>query len=89
VWYAKEKGEWEASRQIESGGMGERRMIEGGEAQYESAPAPAPAAHTQGGNGILSGSTLAALKGYTASSNKRPAPVAGPLVDYGSDDDSD
>jgi hypothetical protein len=87
VWYAKEKGEWEASRQIGDGGMGQRGMIEAAEAQQESAPAPV--AQTQGGNGILSTSTLAALKGYTASSNKRPAPVAGPLVDYGSDDDSD
>ncbi|KAF1942082.1 RNA binding protein [Clathrospora elynae] len=85
VWHAKEKGE------IEGGGM-EGRMIEGGKtygqdtgaAQYSAAPA------AQGGNGILSSSTLAALKGYTATpSNKRSTPVSGPLVDYGSDDDSD
>ena len=47
------------------------------------------------GNGILSSSTLAALKGYAASTrptstrNTNPAPSAGPLVAYGSDDDSD
>jgi hypothetical protein len=88
VWYAKEKSEWEASKQIEASGMGERMMIEGGESDYQGAVAQqntAPSA--QSGNGILSSSTLAALKGYTATpSNKRPAPVAGPLVDYGSDD---
>ena len=85
VWYAKEKGDWEASKQIESGGMGERMMIEGGEPAFQQ-PVQQPA--VQSGNGILSSSTLAALKGYTAApSNKRPAPVAGPLVDYGSDSD--
>jgi hypothetical protein len=83
VWYAKEKGEWEASKQIESGSGGEKVMLEGGEAAYQE---PAPVA--QSGNGILSSSTLAALKGFTAApSNKRPAPIAGPLVDYGSDSD--
>jgi len=51
------------------------------------------------GNGIFSGSTLAALKGYasasTANANARPiqsataAPSTGPLVGYGSDDESD
>ncbi|KIW27479.1 uncharacterized protein PV07_07212 [Cladophialophora immunda] len=44
-------------------------------------------------NGILSGSTLAALKGYTSSAGFRegskPAASAGPLVAYGSDDEED
>ncbi|KIX96761.1 uncharacterized protein Z520_07481 [Fonsecaea multimorphosa CBS 102226] len=47
-----------------------------------------------GNNGILSGSTLAALKGYTSSTGSnngvsKPAASAGPLVAYGSDDDED
>ena len=94
VWYAKEKGEWEAAKQIEAGGMGERMMIEGAGGAAEDAYQDLGAANQQQqqqqqqGNGILSGSTLAALKGYKATpSNKRPAPSAGPLVDYGSDSD--
>ncbi|PSN59851.1 RNA binding protein [Corynespora cassiicola Philippines] len=90
VWYAKEKSEWETAKQI--GAPEERLMLEGGEssAQQEhdySQNQPQP----QQSSGILSSSTLAALKGYTASSgaNKRAAPTQGPLVGYGSDDDSD
>ena len=45
------------------------------------------------GNGIFGSSTLAALKGYSPSAssapNAKPAPAAGPLVAYGSDDDDD
>ncbi|KAJ4366938.1 Pre-mRNA-splicing factor [Neocucurbitaria cava] len=97
VWYAKEKGEWEAQREIEAGGMEGRLMLEAAadaqEGSDEGAVVPAQVQQEQqqrGGGGILSGSTLAALRGYTATpSNKRPAPVAGPLVGYGSDDDSD
>jgi hypothetical protein len=86
VWYAKEKSDWDAARNIDAGGMGDRPMIEAGEPTHLEMQAQAQ----QGGNGILSSSTLAALKGYTATStNKRPAPMAGPLVGYGSDDDSD
>ncbi|KAI1612177.1 hypothetical protein EDD36DRAFT_420028 [Exophiala viscosa] len=47
-------------------------------------------------NGIFSGSTLAALKGYASASKGNSSPAqaappksAGPLVGYGSDDDSD
>jgi hypothetical protein len=88
VWYAKEKSDWEAAREMEAGGMGDRRMIE--EAEQDAYSQLQPQQQVQGGNGILSSSTLAALKGYTATpTNKRPAPVAGPLVGYGSDDDSD
>jgi hypothetical protein len=95
VWYAKEKSEWEAAKQLESGGTGERMMIESGESAYQDDGAAAQqyqqdeaSAAQQHANGILSGSTLAALKGFKATpSNKRPAPVAGPLVDYGSDSD--
>jgi hypothetical protein len=92
VWYAKEKSEMQ-----QLGAPQERLMIEGGggaaeEAQAYEAPVPqhqqtdnAPA-----GNGILSGSTLAALKGFKATTAApKPKTPAGPLVGYGSDDDSD
>ncbi|KAF1836906.1 RNA binding protein [Decorospora gaudefroyi] len=89
VWYAKEKSEWEASKQIDSDDLAQRKMIEGGGAgQPPQHMVSAQQDAQQAGNGILSGSTLAALKGFRASSsNKRSAPVAGPLVDYGSDSD--
>ena len=93
VWYAKEKGEWEEAKALESGGMEGRKMLEAGAQDEDAYAALAPQQqNTQpAGNGILSGSTLAALKGYTATaSNKRPAPSGGPLLaGYGSDDDSD
>jgi len=93
VWYAKEKAEWEDKKRIENGGREQMMMIEQGDeassAQQDMYAAAQPQ-QQDSGNGILSGATLAALKGYTAtasSSNKRPAPKAGPLVDYGSDSD--
>ncbi|KAK7190038.1 Pre-mRNA-splicing factor [Paraphaeosphaeria sporulosa] len=91
VWFAKEKAEWEQTKEL--GAPDERLMIEGGTAQDEQEiPMPTqqepPAPQN---SGILSGSTLAALKGYTANTTaKKPAPAAsGLLVGYGSDDDSD
>jgi hypothetical protein len=88
VWLAKEKAEWGMT-----GEGGEQLMLDGGDAGDEEYAALAPVSAAQGplvGNGILSGSTLAALKGYTANTSvKRPAPAMGPLVGYGSDEDSD
>ncbi|PNS15382.1 Pre-mRNA-splicing factor cwc2 [Sphaceloma murrayae] len=89
IWYASEKARIEASQ----GTM----MIEGGEAEDEEeggAPVRAedfmkPEEET---GGILSGSTLKALKGYgTGSAAPKPAAErpAGPLVGYGSDEESD
>jgi hypothetical protein len=91
VWYAKEKADFEQARQLESGGMENRKMIEAAEDEEEAYGALVPQQNAQSeGNGILSGSTLAALKGYTATaSNKRPAPPGPLLTGYGSDDDSD
>ncbi|OAL51254.1 RNA binding protein [Pyrenochaeta sp. DS3sAY3a] len=92
VWYAKEKEEWEAAKEIEAAGGADRRMLEaGGEADYSALEQHAQPAAQAASGGILSSSTLAALKGYTAtpSTNKRPAPVADLLAGYGSDDDSD
>ncbi|KAH9860024.1 Pre-mRNA-splicing factor [Plenodomus lingam] len=97
VWYAKEKAEWEAAKEIEAaGGAAQpRQMIESGEDAHAheadcAAMQVAPSGQHSQGNGIFSTSTLAALRGYTAAPAKpKVAPVAGPLVGYGSDDDSD
>jgi hypothetical protein len=81
VWYAKEKAALEAAA--------DGQMLDGPEEQkYIEAPATQEQENS-GGNGILSGLTLAALKGYSATTAKKPAPLVGPLVGYGSDDDSD
>ena len=83
VWYAR-------SRELEGGERSisgeERYLIEDGQ-DGETA--------TEGGTGILSNSALAALQNHTASkgagirSAAPAAATAGPLVGYGSDDDSD
>jgi len=90
VWYAKEKAEWEQTKQL--GAPDERLMIGGTSEDSEPSLARAPQeqeAPPPQNNGILSSSTLAALKGFTANSTTKSAPTAGPLVGYGSDDDSD
>lgn len=85
VWYAR-------TREIEQSGD-ETKELEAPE-QFrllEAAPAPAPQQVDTGG-GILSGSTLAALGQYTGGNmTTRPTAEkpAGPLVAYGSDDESD
>jgi hypothetical protein len=93
VWFAKEKAEWDEAKEVNMvGAPDERRMIEGGGAG-DAGEYPAmmlQQEEPQNGNGILSGSTLAALKGFKATAApKRAPPTAGPLVGYGSDDDSD
>jgi hypothetical protein len=86
VWLAKEKAEM-------YGGAQQQQMLEGAEDEDDAYAALAPQQQLQAPkeNGILSGSTLAALKGYTTNTTaKRPAPATlGPLVGYGSDEDSD
>lgn len=86
VWYARSR----------AGHGGETAQIEGGEEGYliEDGPVDEASAHEEVG-GILSSSTLAALKDYSAQTNGKMlasqaqrAP-AGPLVAYGSDDESD
>ncbi|OCK82749.1 putative cell cycle control protein cwf2 [Lepidopterella palustris CBS 459.81] len=90
VWYAKEKAALEAAADAQLlGGPEEQGIIEGtmdGEA--------GDLINGNGGDGILSSSTLAALRGYGArgakfTSTRSPAPTVGPLVEYSSDDDSD
>ena len=85
VWYAR-------SRELEGGaGQGtiegeERYLIEDGQDGEVAA---------EGEKGIFSNATLAALQKHTSSNGENartaapPAAAAGPLVGYGSDDDSD
>ena len=91
VWYAR-------SRELEGGGG--QAMIDGEERYLIEDDQEGEAAATEGEKGILPGSTLAALQNHTSSSGSElrtaaPAPnaaaaaPAGPLVGYGSDDDSD
>lgn len=94
VWYAKEKAEWEQAKEI--GAPEEKLMIEGtgdvpeDEGEEDGTYGFAQQEQTQTNDGILSGSTLQALKGYTANTTTKKAPPAmGPLVGYGSDEDSD
>lgn len=88
VWFARSK-ELDAAKgqpvQIE--GPEEPRLIEAVEATEQMPPI------TRDGNGIINSTTLQALKSYSANgSGPTPASKAtssGPLVGYGSDDDSD
>ncbi|KAF1346619.1 pre-mRNA splicing factor CWC2 [Delphinella strobiligena] len=88
VWYAGEKARIEAPN--------EQYLLDAGDLQYdedEGAPLRIEDLKKpqESAGGILSGSTLTALKGYTAGSSAKKAPdkPAGPLVGYGSDDESD
>lgn len=87
VWYASEKAA--AAAAIEGPGAGERLLLEGSAAGENAPPEPEQA------GGILSSSTLAALRGRAngvafAAKKAAPAPTAGgALVGYGSEDDSD
>lgn len=89
VWYAR-------SKELEK--AGEMGQLEASEQQFmiESAPAAQHAAavpnSTTDSGGILSGATLSALQGFDGSSVKIQASTlqnSGPLVAYGSDDESD
>jgi hypothetical protein len=89
VWYASEKARLGAPQ--------ESYLLEAGDPQdedEEGAPLRIEDMKRQDApSGILGGSTLSALKGFTAGSSaaasKAPDKPAGPLVGYGSDDDSD
>lgn len=90
VWYAAEKARVGAPQ--------EQHLLEAGDIQDQEDDDDVPLriedfkrTQQQSESGILSGTTLSALKGYTADSSARKAPdkPAGPLVGYGSDEDSD
>jgi RNA recognition motif-containing protein len=90
VWHARSKEIEESRKQEQIEGVGERKMI-------ESAPVRDPVREeteaTQNGDGIFSGDTLAKLRGYTGNGTvSAAAPTtepSGPLVGYGTDEDSD
>jgi Torus domain/RNA recognition motif. (a.k.a. RRM, RBD, or RNP domain) len=90
VWHARSKELEGAKKQQQIDGVGEKGMA-------QSAPTQEPVqeenGETKNSDGIFSGSTLEKLKEYGA--NGRPGAAAsgpepsGPLVGYGSDEDSD
>ena len=84
VWYARSKA-------ISS--SGDRGLLDAAHEQglLEAAADQEEQHDAAGSGGILSSSTLAALKGYSVQSNSGSSQAAtkGPLVAYGSDDDSD
>ncbi|KIW51682.1 hypothetical protein PV05_10381 [Exophiala xenobiotica] len=97
IWFNQQK-------QLEGQGMGERGLIEAPtpqEATTQNAAIPQSELQSvekeaaDGGDGIFSGSTLAALRRNASTARSlpaqavRPAASAGPLVAYGSDDESD
>ena len=88
IWYAK-------ARQIENGDTALEGRPDGQPLLIADGPEE-PRAREAGGGVIFSDSTLASLKSYSSQSNGhgiKAAPAAaasgGPLVGYGSDDDSD
>jgi hypothetical protein len=93
VWQAREQANWMArQRGLENGDEDEQAQLDapetqrmiGGLPQAEAPPTPAA-----NGNGIFSSSTLQALKGRTFTQAKAAPAPSGPLVGYGSEDDSD
>ena len=93
VWQAREQANWMANeRGLEGGDEDEQAQLEAPETQQmieglpEAEVPPTPGAN---GNGIFSSSTLAALKGRSFTTAKAASTPSGPLVGYGSDDDSD
>jgi len=90
IWYNQQK-QLEGQQQGLLEGIDDATLIADGNAQDSTVEAEQPAS-----GGILSGSTLAALQGYSTNANGRttsiqpakPTPAtAGLLVEYGSDDD--
>ncbi len=94
VWYEKEKAEWAAQQRGLTGGR-EPKLIEGEERhpiQDERVDENAEDGAEEAGDGILSGSTLAALKSRQTASTittAKAAKSAGPLVGYGTDSEGD
>jgi len=86
VWYAQEKAQWVAQQRGIVGG--EEQALLGSAEEQRMIETPVEEAK-EAESGIFSSSTLAALKGRTLTTAKNTSALAGPLVGYGSDDDSD
>jgi hypothetical protein len=87
IWYARTKeiegsSEQQQQLQIENSAADASSETQISQAVQESAAAAA-------GGGILSNSTLAALKGFSTVAKPASANLGGSLVAYGSDDDSE
>lgn len=89
IWYARTKeiedSAGENFAQLES--SGQPRLIE--DALQLSEAAQSQNSNQEPQSGILSSATLAALKGFTPAAQPAATSSGGPLVAYGSDDDSD
>lgn len=88
VWYTRTK---ELEDKQEAGRLGAPEPTNLIDAPPTSSVAP-PQNHSEADDGILAGSTMAALKGYAGGQLTTQAPekgTGGPLVAYGSDDDSE
>ncbi|KAF2095309.1 RNA binding protein [Rhizodiscina lignyota] len=85
VWYAKEKGDWEEEKERQRTGALEapEEQLLIGDGTVEDAAAEASK------GGIFSNTTLKALQGHSFKTAKKRGAPTGPLVGYGSDDDSD
>ncbi len=90
VWHARSKELEGIKMQEQIGGTQEKMMIEDAAA---SEPLHEKPDASENGNGIFSGSTIAKLKEYTtngrSSTADAPKEPSGPLVGYGSEEDSD
>ena len=92
VWYASEKARLEAANSGQADVRTDGGALEAPEEKklIEGSVTDDTANAQTGSGGLLSNSTLAALKGYSAGAKPAPKETAkGPLVGYGSDDDSD
>jgi hypothetical protein len=95
VWYDKVKSEWAAEQQRRADA--ESGAPRGAEAPPERKAIAEPPRPAEGGGGIFSGSTLAAIERSRAGRSsqairrvaRKPAEAAGPLVGYGSESDED
>jgi hypothetical protein len=88
VWYARSKALEDTGRAGQLEAPEQHLMIE----QAPSSSAAFPSQSETGGSSIFSSSTVAALRGLAGgnvTTQKAPANSGGPLVAYGSDDDSD
>lgn len=92
IWYARTKeiegGSATEEQQLRLEGSGQQRLLEDSQAQTAAVVSDSQALQQSDG-GILSNSTVAALKGFSTVAKPAAANPGGPLVAYGSDDDSE
>ncbi|PKY07246.1 putative cell cycle control protein cwf2 [Aspergillus campestris IBT 28561] len=94
IWYTRTKALEGSEQTAQLEAPAEQLMLEGASSSAAAYDTPAPAAQGQvtgGGGGIFNSSTVAALQSMAGGNITTQAAKApsGPLVGYGSDDDSD